>query len=79
MIVDLEKDQFVADCPLCGTEAKLHTNNDYASQARQPQFWVKCDNLACRCTTIAFAKPDDALSAWNRRTHISSSGACERA
>lgn len=74
MIVDLEKGQFVADCPLCGTEAKLHTNNDRMSQASWPQFWVKCDNPACRCTTIAYESSQDALAMWNRR-HICGSDA----
>jgi hypothetical protein len=36
-------------------------------QARRKQFWVKCDDLQCGCTTAPFDHPDKALELWNRR------------
>jgi hypothetical protein len=67
MLVELAKDQAVACCPLCGTAGELHTNNDAVSQARKPQFWVKCADPACRCTCQAQDTAEKTLARWNHR------------
>ena len=40
----------VAACPVCGTEAFLHTKLTIRGNS---QFWPKCDNLQCGCTINA--------------------------
>jgi hypothetical protein len=64
MIVEnLETGTYVECCPLCGDNAYLHTE----TSSRKAQFWVKCDNLSCRCTTVSFESDRQALDAWNQR------------
>lgn len=63
MLVELEN-KIVDFCPLCGEESKLHTDK---TDRGDPYFWVKCDNLSCRCTTMAFDSAEKALTAWNQR------------
>ena len=63
MIVEELKDA-AQPCPLCGAEAFLRTNDPGYGQ----QFWVKCDDLECGCTTAPFDHQDKALELWNRRS-----------
>jgi len=70
MIVEnLETGAYVEACPLCGDNAFMHTS-DAGETRRNTRFWVKCDALDCRCTTIAFDSAAGALAAWNRRVRI---------
>ena len=55
----------VAACPVCGTEAFLHTNRTSRGNS---QFWPKCDNLQCGCTINAGKDREEVLARWNRRS-----------
>ena len=51
-------------CPLCASEAFLHTSRTSGSE---PFFWIKCNNLECGCTVQAVKDHTLALNIWNRR------------
>jgi len=65
MIVEIEKATGVRACPLCGAESHLRTNR--CNTVEREQFWVKCSDLQCGCTTSSEADRDKALAKWNRR------------
>jgi len=67
MKVDLNEKVELKPCPLCASEAFLHTNSDPGRVSRR--FWVKCDNLQCGCTTDSAEDGAVALARWNQRLH----------
>lgn len=46
-------------CPLCSSEASLHTND--------VGYWVKCNNKSCGISPTVETKQTDAVAKWNRR------------
>ena len=57
----------IRNCPHCGGSAKLWTRVSFDRRVNKEteRSTVLCSN--CGCRTIAYARPEDAVDAWNRR------------
>ena len=76
MRADLEPDEIVEPCPMCGGEASLHMTGVGAFQPSktapiQPSgtlYWCRCDDSdGCCVTQAAVSDRANALARWNRR------------
>ena len=55
------------NCPHCGAPAKLWTRVSFDRRVNKEtkRSTVLC--TSCGCRTVAYARPEDAIDAWNRR------------
>jgi hypothetical protein len=79
MKVDLEPNESVSECPMCGSSASLHLTgigaNDKIKKgeiiATDTLYWVRCDDtdsaIDCGTTQPAVSDRANALARWNRR------------
>ena len=63
MKVELQPEETLGGCPMCGSKARL--SQSLGGLVVAAQFWVKCED--CGLTQPAAFNRTDALARWNRR------------
>jgi Lar family restriction alleviation protein len=74
MIIEVEADVTLKDCPFCGGGAVLKAETDFFVQGgtfktsnKIARYWVKCTNDKCAASPLAQSTQTAAIDAWNRR------------
>lgn len=72
MIIDLKPEVELANCPFCGSQANLRSDNGVAEgtamKMTTPMFWTKCSNDDCGISTRAQKEQEEAIAIWNQRS-----------
>ena len=79
MKIELETEEVIIECPMCGSEASLHGTSIGAiamvkGEQVMPQgsmYWVRCEDndsaVTCGTTQPAVSSRGNAIARWNRR------------